>query len=106
MYLILCWSYLNHSLHFVGEKKRIKKNSHIESQSQYFSKKSQLDYFPKSFSPIFNIVSPDHAWHTLSKNVITAYLYDDTSTHTHQHNHCLSENDSSPHTELRAGERD
>src|SRR4029434_8666531 len=51
MYLILCWSYLNHSLRFVGKKKRIKKKSHIESQSQYFGKKSQLDYFPKSFSP-------------------------------------------------------
>src|SRR4029434_3202343 len=52
MYLILCWSYLNHSLRFVGEKKRIqKKKSHIKSQSQYFGKKSQLDYFPKSFSP-------------------------------------------------------
>src|SRR4029434_8793874 len=51
MYLILCWSYLNHSLRFVGEKKRMKKKSHIESQSQYFGKKSQLDYFPKSFSP-------------------------------------------------------
>src|SRR4029434_6156133 len=51
MYLILCWSYLNHSLRFVGGKKRIKKKSHIKSQSQYFGKKSQLDYFPKSFSP-------------------------------------------------------
>src|SRR4029434_9470368 len=51
MYLILCWSYLNHSLRFVGEKKRRKKKSHIKSQSQYFGKKSQLDYFPKSFSP-------------------------------------------------------
>src|SRR4029434_7815910 len=36
---------------FCWEKKRIKKKSHIESQSQYFGKKSQLDYFPKSFSP-------------------------------------------------------
>src|SRR4029434_4494311 len=51
MYLILCWSYLNHSLRFVGEKKEDKKKSHIKSQSQYFGKKSQLDYFPKSFSP-------------------------------------------------------
>src|SRR4029434_1100751 len=51
MYLILCQSYLNHSLRFVGEKKRLKKKSHIKSQSQYFGKKSQLDYFPKSFSP-------------------------------------------------------
>src|SRR4029434_8673806 len=50
MYLILCCSYLNHSLRFVGGKKR-KKKSHIKSQSQYFGKKSQLDYFPKSFSP-------------------------------------------------------
>ena len=32
-------------------KKEDKKKSHIESQSQYFGKKSQLDYFPKSFSP-------------------------------------------------------
>src|SRR4029434_4496920 len=32
-------------------KKRIKIKSHIESQSQYFGKKSQLDYFPQSFSP-------------------------------------------------------
>src|SRR4029434_9579735 len=51
MCLILCWSYLNHSLRFVGVKKRGKKKSHIKSQSQYFGKKSQLDYFPKSFSP-------------------------------------------------------
>src|SRR4029434_2246225 len=51
MYLILCWSYLNHSLRFVRKKKRIKKKSHIKSQSQYFGKKSQLDYFHKSFSP-------------------------------------------------------
>src|SRR4029434_5592317 len=51
MYLILCGSYLNHSLRFVGEKKRIKKKSHIKSQSQYFGKKSQLDYFPKWLSP-------------------------------------------------------
>src|SRR4029434_5622496 len=51
MYLILCCSYLNHSLRFVGEKKEEKKKSHIKSQSQYFGKKSQLDYFPKSFSP-------------------------------------------------------
>src|SRR4029434_7045809 len=36
---------------FCWEKKRIQKKSHIESQSQYFGKKSQLDYFPKSFSP-------------------------------------------------------
>src|SRR4029434_2210575 len=34
---------------FCWEKKRIKKKSHIESQ--YFGKKSQFDYFPKSFSP-------------------------------------------------------
>src|SRR4029434_8782065 len=54
MYLILCCSYLNHSLRFVGGKKRIKKKSHIESQSQYFGKKSQLDYFPKSFSPTYH----------------------------------------------------
>ena len=32
-------------------KKEDKKKSHIKSQSQYFGKKSQLDYFPKSFSP-------------------------------------------------------
>ena len=51
MYLILCWSYLNHSLRFVGKKRGYKKKSHIKSQSQYFGKKSQLDYFPKSFSP-------------------------------------------------------
>src|SRR4029434_9104287 len=36
---------------FCWEKKRIKKKSHIESQSQYLGKKSQLHYFPKSFSP-------------------------------------------------------
>ena len=36
---------------FCWGKKRIKKKSHIKSQSQYFGKKSQLDYFPKSFSP-------------------------------------------------------
>src|SRR4029434_3572006 len=51
MYLILCWSYLNHSLRFVGKKRGYKKKSHIKSQSQYFGKKSQLYYFPKSFSP-------------------------------------------------------
>src|SRR4029434_10349291 len=36
---------------FCWEKKEDKKKSHIKSQSQYFGKKSQLDYFPKSFSP-------------------------------------------------------
>src|SRR4029434_2469696 len=41
---------------FCWEKKRIKKKSHIESQSQYFGKKSQLDYFPKSFSPSTNML--------------------------------------------------
>src|SRR4029434_6112383 len=52
MYLILCWSYLNHSLRFVGEKKRIqKKNRILNRNSHYLCKKSQLDYFPKSFSP-------------------------------------------------------
>src|SRR4029434_9243520 len=29
------------------------KKSHIKSQSQYLGKKSQLDYFPKSFSPTY-----------------------------------------------------
>src|SRR4029434_9581267 len=36
---------------FCWGKKEEKKKSHIKSQSQYFGKKSQLDYFPKSFSP-------------------------------------------------------
>src|SRR4029434_5616289 len=56
MYLILCWSYLNHSLRFVGKKRGYKKKSHIKSQSQYLGKKSQLDYFPKSFSHSWNYV--------------------------------------------------
>src|SRR4029434_6414247 len=44
---VLCWSYLNHSLRFVGKKKRIKKKSHIKSQSQYFGKKNRnLIIFP------------------------------------------------------------
>ena len=43
MYLILCWSSF---ITICWEKK-----SHIKSQSQYFGEKSQLDYFPKSFSP-------------------------------------------------------
>src|SRR4029434_299038 len=36
---------------FCWGKKEDKKKLHIKSQSQYFGKKSQLDYFPKSFSP-------------------------------------------------------
>src|SRR4029434_9337760 len=32
-----------------------KKKSHFESQSQYFGKKSQFDYFPKSFSPRWHV---------------------------------------------------
>src|SRR4029434_780041 len=40
---------------FCWGKKRIKKKLHIKSQSQYFGKKSQLDYFPKSFSPSCNV---------------------------------------------------
>src|SRR4029434_156853 len=88
MYLILCWSYLNHSLRFVGGKKRIqKKKSHIKSQSQYFGKKSQLDYFPKSFSPIRNDVATKRqcqykdirvfiqmAWHLLPCAMMTVTL--------------------------------
>ena len=50
MYLILCWSYLNHSLRFVGKKFGIKKEKSL-IKSQYLGKKSQLDYFPKSLSP-------------------------------------------------------
>src|SRR4029434_6903617 len=40
-------------MHYVllGKKRGYKKKTHIKSQSQYFGKKSQLDYFPKSFSP-------------------------------------------------------
>ena len=52
MYLILCWSYLNNSLCFVGEKKRIQKKNRILNRNRnILVKKSQLDYFPKSFSP-------------------------------------------------------
>src|SRR4029434_2088914 len=40
-FITFCW----------GKKEAKKKKSHIKSQSQYFGKKSQLDYFPKSFSP-------------------------------------------------------
>ena len=34
MYLILCWSYLNHSLRFVGEKKRIQKKNCILNRNR------------------------------------------------------------------------
>src|SRR4029434_6798565 len=40
-FITFCW----------GKKEDTKKKSHIKSQSQYFGKKSELDYFPKSFSP-------------------------------------------------------
>src|SRR4029434_5499917 len=80
MYLILCWSYLNHSLRFVGEKKRLKKKSHIKSQSQYFGKKSQLDYFPKSFSPNTHPHTHSHT-HTLK----LTHSHSHTLTHTHTH---------------------
>src|SRR4029434_9187999 len=36
-YITICWDFFF--------------KSHIKSQSQYLEKKSQLDYFPKSFSP-------------------------------------------------------
>src|SRR4029434_10384884 len=62
MYLILCCSYLNHSLRFCWGKKEEKKKSHIKSQSQYFGKKSQLDYFPKSFSPTSKQPPPWIMW--------------------------------------------
>src|SRR4029434_5397593 len=52
MYLILCWSYLNHFFTFCWEKKRIKKNRISNRNRNILVKKSQLDYFPKSFSPI------------------------------------------------------
>src|SRR4029434_8209322 len=52
MYLILCWSYLNHSLRFVGKKIRIKQKNRILNRNRnIWGKKLQLDYFPKSFSP-------------------------------------------------------
>src|SRR4029434_11306890 len=63
MYLILCWSYLNHSLRFVGIFFGIKQKNRILNRNRnYWGKKSQLDYFPKSFSP-------------------------NTHTHTHKHTH-------------------
>src|SRR4029434_11285208 len=34
MYLILCWSYLNHSLRFVGKKIRIKKKNRILNRNR------------------------------------------------------------------------
>src|SRR4029434_7146882 len=40
-FITFCW----------GKKEDKKNKSHIKSQSQYFGKKLQLDYFPKSFSP-------------------------------------------------------
>ena len=58
---------------FCWEKKRIKK-SHIKSQSQYFGKKSQLDYFPKSFSP--NSLTSTGSWILLLvQEVGFSYLY-------------------------------
>src|SRR4029434_3089943 len=47
-------------MHYVllGKKRGYKKKSHIKSQSQYFGKKSQLDYFPKSFSPTSHHTKP------------------------------------------------
>ena len=54
MYLIYCWSYLIHSLHFVGGKK----------------KKSQFDYFPKSFSP--SVKSNHRLSHTADLSLSTS----------------------------------
>src|SRR4029434_8238841 len=109
MYLILCQSYLNHSLRFVGEKKRIKKKSHIKSQSQYFGKKSQLDYFPKSFSPSAQycisvsagggMLSPTRYPHIVVAASPGSFLdssackHTNTHTHTHTHTHTRT-----PHT--------
>src|SRR4029434_3306388 len=64
MYLLLCWSYLNHSLRF--------------------GKKSQLDYFPKSFSP--SLTPIESLWrsdtHTPSL-ILSAALSPSTHTQTH-----------------------
>src|SRR4029434_5869405 len=47
-FITICW----------GKNLDKKKKSHVKSQSQYLEKKSQLDYFPKSFSPSPNPPSP------------------------------------------------
>src|SRR4029434_3138545 len=88
MYLIVCWSYLNHSLRFVGKKIRIKfKKSHIKSQSQYWGGKSQLDYFPKSFSP-----NTDTDTHTHTHTHTHRHRHRHTHTHRHTHIHpCVTQ---------------
>ena len=52
MYLILCCSYLNHSLRFVGEKKRKKNKSH----SQYFGKKIAITLFSQIVQPYLEVL--------------------------------------------------
>src|SRR4029434_5877015 len=86
MYLILCWSYVNHSLRFVGKKRIQKKKSHIKSQSQYFGKKSQLDYFPKSFSPTTITHTHTHT-HTIYTIITHTDTYRHTDTHRDTHTH-------------------
>src|SRR4029434_3355826 len=71
MYLILCWSYLNHSLRFVGGKKRIKKKLHIKSQSQYFGKKIAIRLFSQIVQPYLEQVN-----HSSNTNVTTKTLED------------------------------
>src|SRR4029434_3639372 len=71
-FITFCW----------GKKEDTKKKSHIISQSQYFGKKSQLDYFPKSFSPSYhgdeNIATPWRTSPRLGK-------HHNTYTHTQEH---------------------
>src|SRR4029434_2440208 len=88
MYLILCWSYLNHSLRFVGEKKRIKKNRILNRNRNILVKKSQLDYFPKSFSPSLNLICRMQGQrypHTCPCCLTHKYTHTQCLTYTHTH---------------------
>src|SRR4029434_4482856 len=69
---------------FCWGKKEAKKKSHIKSQSQYFGKKSQLDYFTKS------VTATTHSHtHTLSHTHTHTLLHTSLS-HTHTLPHTLT----------------
>src|SRR4029434_10490407 len=91
MYLILCWSYLNHSLGFVGGKKRIKKINRILNRNRnILVKKSQLDYFPKSFSPTLIHTSFLKHTHSCIHRSSSTRSHTHTRTRIHAHTHSLT----------------
>src|SRR4029434_7112254 len=79
MYLILCWSYLNHSLRFVGEKKRIKKNRILNRNILVKNRNSII--FPNR-SALEDVLLPHAHAHTQNSSGIFITIY---NTHSHTH---------------------